>query len=269
MRLIRKYLTQLANGHPYFWFVGWTILPYFSFLLPHEKSYYAFRHLVCDGDGLFLDVGANNGLSALGFRKLVPNYRIFSVEANRHHEKALMNLVTKMTKFNYMIAAAGNVRDRLTLHTASYHGIKLHTGTSLSQDHMRSGYVHNFSPAVVKKLVWNQDVVDVIPLDELNLNPNIIKTDVEGFDIQVLQGLMNTIKLSRPHILVEFNATMLEELTAICRCINYEMYVYEWNSDSFSLFDEKKVLRELFVSMTPVNLFLIPAEKTGKLPLAL
>jgi FkbM family methyltransferase len=266
MRVIRQWLTRLANGNPYFWYIGWSILPHFSFLLPHEKSYYAFRHLGTGADGLFLDVGANNGLSAQGFRKLVPNYRIFSVEANRHHEPSLKRLAQKMRRFEYLIAAAGSVRANLTLYTASYRGIKLHTGTSLSQEHMKSGYAHNFSPSVVKDLVWSEDKVDVIPLDELGLKPDIIKTDAEGYDYEVLAGLSDTIKAHRPHVLIEFSAEMIDRLTSFCNELNYGMYVYDWNRDCFSSFDSARELSELASGVIPVNLFLMPAEKTRNLP---
>lgn len=267
MRAIRQWLTRLANSNPYFWFLGWSMLPHLSFLLPHEKSYYAFRHLANGADGLFLDIGANNGLSARGFRKLVPGYRIFSVEANRHHEPALKMLMARMSRFEYLIAAAGSARDQLTLYTASYRGIKLHTGTSLSQEHMKTGYAHNFSPSVVRELVWSKDMVDVIPLDELCLKPTIVKTDAEGYDYQVLLGLSDTIKSCRPHILVEFNAGMLNQIKSMCEELDYGMYVYDWNVDRFSPFDTTRVLRELAHSLTPVNLFLIPSEKAGRLPL--
>jgi hypothetical protein len=53
------------------------------FLLPHDKSYRALRHFITlRPNGLFLDVGANDGISALSFRRFDKTYRILSLEPN-------------------------------------------------------------------------------------------------------------------------------------------------------------------------------------------
>src|SRR5882672_10492632 len=57
----------------------------FPFLLPHEKDYFGLQSLLSDGDGLFLDIGANDGVSALSFRSINSRYSILSVEPNAMH----------------------------------------------------------------------------------------------------------------------------------------------------------------------------------------
>src|SRR5712691_5873297 len=70
---------------PFFWELGRRA----PFLLPHDKSYYGFRYFAKAGGGLFLDIGANNGITALGIHKVLPEYAIFSVEADPAHMPAL------------------------------------------------------------------------------------------------------------------------------------------------------------------------------------
>jgi FkbM family methyltransferase len=51
------------------------------------------------------------------------------------------------------------------------------------------------------------DVVDIIPLDQLELERcNLIKIDVEGMECSVIKGAEKTIKKCRPYIFVENNS---------------------------------------------------------------
>jgi hypothetical protein len=75
---LARLAVHVAELHPYTWTLAWLCVRHFSFLLPHDKSYYALRHFIAlKPNGLFLDVGANDGISALSFRYLDYNYRIF------------------------------------------------------------------------------------------------------------------------------------------------------------------------------------------------
>jgi len=267
-RRLKYLMAEVVNSHPYIWLVAWRLMPHLPFLLPHEKSYYAFKHLVSEEEGLFLDVGANNGLSALGFRRLIPHYRIFSIEANRHHEPALNKLKRKLDKFDYLITGAGHVRSQFTLHTAMYKGVCLHTGASLNLEYLRKGLAHNFSQRVVERITWTQQVVDVIPLDDLHLKPDIIKIDAEGFDYEVLLGLKQTISTHRPSVLVEYSLPLQERLEPFCQELSYLLFVYDHVCDRFARFDSERERRTHLKQGTPVNLFLIPFEKVPALPMA-
>lgn len=261
MKYLSSFLRRLANSHPYWWFIGWNIIPKLSFFLPHEKVYYAFRHFAKKDTGLFLDVGANNGMSALGFHKLIPHYNIMSIEANPQHIFALEKLKSKMSNFDFKIVAAGSEISKLTLYTASYNGIELHTGSSLNPDYMKRGYLHNFSKSIVNQLKWTEQLIDVVPLDVLNLNPDIIKIDAEGFDMEVIEGLSNTISKHRPFILIEYNYSLNDLMEVFCRDFNYSALIYVFDLDLFKLFDKNKEEVTLICDSNPLNVFLVPLEK--------
>jgi len=265
-RRVKVWLAELVNSHPYLWSIAWRLMPHLPFLLPHEKSYYAFEHLALGEDGLFLDVGANNGLSALGFRRMNRHYRIFSIEANPHHEPALRSLKQRLAKFDYRIVGAGHQHSQLTLHTAIYHGVILHTGASLNLEYLQKSLAHNFSRRVLERITWTHQVVDVIPLDDLQLRPDIIKIDAEGFDFEVLTGLKGTIAAHRPHVLVEYSPPLLERLQPLCQELSYALFVYDAVSDRFARFNSERELRTHMDHGTPVNLFVIPVEKVNGLP---
>lgn len=243
-------------------------MPHLGFLLPHEKSYYGFKHLATRKDGLFLDVGANNGLSALGFRHLVPHYRILSIEANRFHEPSLRRLKRKLRGFDYVITAAGHENSEFTLYTAMYGDIALHTGASLNLDYLKKGLEKYFPKRVVKRLTYNQQIVKVIKLDDLHVKPDIIKTDAEGFDFEVLVGLRETIAENRPSILVEYSAWLAEKIEPFCRELSYSLFIYNERSDRFAPFDSQREAHTYLNDRSPVNLFLIPHERVNALSMA-
>ena len=267
IRQLKNALARVVNSHPYFWFVAWRLIRHLPFLLPHEKSYYAFRHLAQEREGLFLDVGANDGLSALGFRKLVPHYRVHSIEANRLHEPSLRRLKAKLERFDYLITAAGDRTSEFTLHTAVYRGMVLHTGASLNLDYLRGALARAFPKRVVDHVTYDRQVVPVIKLDDLNLNPDIIKTDAEGFDYEVLVGLKGTILRNRPFILIEYSEPMTKELQALCKEISYDLLAYDERVDRFEAFDAAREKRKHLTDRSPVNLFLVPQEKISALPM--
>ena len=82
---------------------------------PHDPAYAAFRHLP-RRDGIFLDVGANAGMSALSFRVFRPDVPIFSVEPNPFHGPDLEFLKRRVLRdFDYKLIGAGAEPHVLTL----------------------------------------------------------------------------------------------------------------------------------------------------------
>jgi hypothetical protein len=91
-----------------------TELARYALRKPHEPEFAAFG-LFPDSTGLFLDIGANSGASALSFRiynKLSP---ILSIEANPFHRSDLEQLKRLLQGFDYRLAAAAEHPGELTL----------------------------------------------------------------------------------------------------------------------------------------------------------
>ena len=115
---------QLAQRHPRLWKLAWDAIHRLPFLLPHDKSYRALRHFIAlKPEGLFLDVGANDGISALSFRRFSKSYRILSLEPNALLEPALKKLKASDPHFDYRMIGAGAVAGRTKF-------LFLSTGTS-------------------------------------------------------------------------------------------------------------------------------------------
>src|SRR5690349_3822915 len=103
-----KWSVERLFMHNFFlYFVTKKAFHVFPFLLPHEKDYFGLKLLLPEGDGLFLDIGANDGVSALSFRRINSTYAIFSVEPNPIQEPSLQRVKRRLKRFEFRLCAAG------------------------------------------------------------------------------------------------------------------------------------------------------------------
>lgn len=218
---------RCIDSHPMFYTGAKRLVHYLPFLLPHEKSFYGLMHFTNDGDGLFLDVGANDGISALSFRRINQTYTIFSIEPNELHLDSLNRLKKKLKHFDFKIIAAGDSPSQLQLNTPIINGVPIHSAASLDRDLLLKNLRAALPQKQFDKLKLHSQSVEVIPLDSLNLKPDIIKVDVEGFDDKVLTGLKGTIKKSRPVIFVEFQKASSKNIENLLTPLNYQIYRYD------------------------------------------
>ena len=224
-----------------------------------------FRHFIkAAPDGLFLDVGANDGISVLSFRKFDQNYQIFSVEPNLMLEPALRKIRLKDKRFDFRMIGAGAVRSRVRFFVPTYRGIVLHTFTSSKPEQVRGALAATFGNSVAKSAKVEAVENDVIQLDDLNLDPTIIKIDAEGFDYQILLGLDATLARSRPFLVIELAWTERDDIASYLGARNYSLLAYDNASDRFSLDVET------YRSNKPGqrNFFAAPNEKLDLLPLS-
>src|ERR1700682_968565 len=106
-----KTISALVQRHPVTWRGAWSLVHHLPFLLPHDASYRGVKHLGLPANGLLLDVGANDGISALSLRRLLPDNPVLSVEISPRHEPTLRRLKTRMKGFDYVLVGAGEVHD--------------------------------------------------------------------------------------------------------------------------------------------------------------
>ena len=199
MLLKLKYaIAESVKRNPWTWHVVWNALPRIPLLLPHDKSYYGFAHLTGSVDGLFLDVGANNGITAAGFRKLNRRYRILALEASRIHAPALERLKQKMEGFDYRITGVGKAGGSFRLFTPIFRGIPIHTHASASRGYMDVALRRDFPARVVDRVTVDEQTVEIIPIDSLDLSPSLVKIDIEGGDFDAVLGMQKTIARCRP-----------------------------------------------------------------------
>ena len=205
---LKHKLAQIADSNVFVSYFIYRLLTRATFLLPHDRSYYAFRYFFDSRpEGLFLDLGANNGISALSFRRLNKSYDIFSIEPNMAHQKSLQRIAGKDNKFQFRMEGVGEKSESLVFFIPYYYGLTLHTAVSCDRSFLMD-QIKSIGVSVDKVRI-REHLVAITPVDSLGLFPALIKIDCEGHELPILKGAKKTIINSQPVILMEYSQDIL------------------------------------------------------------
>lgn len=226
MRLSRIKLQLARNRHLYRWTLFSLNLLRFLLRRPHEPDFAAFAGFD-ERPGIFLDIGANIGQSALAFRIFNRRTPILSIEANRLHETELRLVRRLLKRFDYLISAAGEQPGSATLHVPVFRGLPLTGEASLDAGAVRRPWwVQQTAGASAGEPIEVLEVpVTIRRLDDLRLEPAFVKIDVEGAEGQVLRGMAETIARHRPIFLIE-DAGSHDEVSGLLLAHGYAPYEY-------------------------------------------
>jgi FkbM family methyltransferase len=170
-----------------------------------------------------LDIGANIGQSSYTFRKIFPNAEIHAFEPNPLIFEVLRKNLKK-SKIQVYNFGLGQVNSTSKIYIPEYKNV-LFTGLGSCSQKQAENYLKrniiNFNSS--KFSIFIQEIM-IKTGDSLNFIPDFIKIDVEGFEVGVLRGLMDTIKKHRPIVLVECSNSYYEvnKLFNICSYHNLE-----------------------------------------------
>lgn len=174
----------------------------FRFLFNDEQ--FLIPYIKCNG--VFVDVGANFG----SWTKFMLNkkYEVHAFDPSPKAIKILNCLRKQHSNLTVYPCALGETRKKAKL--------KLHSNcghNSLVQEK------NDFTNSTLE--------VEVRTLDSFKLkHVGFIKIDVEGYEIQVLKGAMNTIKKDKPRMIIEIHKPFKKHLKTITRMLNPLDYAF-------------------------------------------
>jgi FkbM family methyltransferase len=234
----------------------------------HEADFEVFKCL-SEVDGLVLDVGASRGQSALSILGRTNRLRVCSIEPNRKHRWSLILIrLLHPLRFSFRLVAAGDETSRKTLYVPGRRASGLSAQGSLDPAEFEKDYVHQrlaesgFDAS--DKSGYRLVSVSVVPLDSLNLAPDLIKLDVEGFEQQALKGLENTLNNHCPALLIEINNP--ERWLPHLEKLGYDFFYYDEPDRSLRVCVDRTGVLNLFClnrnSNSPITRILKDIVKT-------
>lgn len=247
-KILRYIFLSFPNFYDFLYHIKNSFLLSFYLKKVHEDDFNGFKLLSEKRPQLFLDIGANAGMSALSIFLVKPNAKVISFEPNPIHYSYLDKIGAKFRNFKYYQFGLGNEEKTLNFYYPIYNGRKMTALGSFEYDEaknwLNSKRVYFFDES---KLEIERIQANVKLLDSLNLDPEFIKMDVEGFEYQVLLGAKKTIARARPIFLIE-GVNENSDVHIFFKRIDY--CVYGYSNGRFALND-----------FSEINNFLIPREK--------
>lgn len=181
----------------------------------------------------FIDVGAHCGIFSSAYCYLVQNHSCYSIEPIKSHTDRI-HRIAQLNNFNmkaFNMALNNYVGDN------KYYGD--HMVNFVDEDFKKAP--HNFSDQT------ETFDVKVTTLDELvkthGISPEVIKLDVEGYEIPVLEKSVETLSKYPCHLFIETHRdeckTLGWKVETICDYITHEDYVMYSHDFSYEIHDLK------------------------------
>ena len=172
--------------------------------IPHERDFQALRNLKPPSGRVLVDVGANQGQSIESMSIYLPTARIVSFEANPNLARKLQARYARTGRIAVVMRGLADVRGTFPLYVPSYRGYEYDGLASLDKTAAASWIseqtVFSFDPA---RLTIAKLECEISTLDDEKLAPWFIKVDVQGYEYNVLQGGMKTLREYEPVLLIE------------------------------------------------------------------
>lgn len=186
---------------------------------PDEPDLCGFAVLAGSGP-LIADIGANGGQSAVALSFIVPDARIVSFEPNPvlWSELAFVRRLLG-PRFERRQLGLGPEAARMQLHVPAVGGLPITTRASLTEQGAREQATRLAADTGRTVEILSVEV-PVEPFDSLGLKPAGIKIDVEGYEYEVLRGMIETLRDVRPLVMLECNARD-DECVALLKPLGY------------------------------------------------
>lgn len=179
-----------------------------------------------DQELVFLDVGGNRGFIIDVMLRKNKHCKIYSFEPNPEIYKHTNNRFRNNPRVKMYNFGLGEQLGAFKLYVPVYRGYIFDGLGSLSPQFDDTWLASTLLFYNKNKLYIREFVCEIKRLDDLNLNPFFMKVDVEGAELSVINGSLQTISTSHPIILIESGNQDIEILNLLSR-FGYRMYRYE------------------------------------------
>ena len=194
---------------------------------PAESDFEALRLIPGMDDALAIDIGANRGDTIQAICMRTRNTKVIGFEPNPLVFSRLHRIYKRNPKVKLFNFGLSNTDEIVTLNVPFYKNF-MFDGLASFDVESALGWLKGRIFFYSDKLLRLRKIdCCLTPLDTLELAPAFIKIDVQGFEYQVLCGAVNTIRRSRPAILIE---TPSSQVVSLMKKLNYQPFRYDGKS---------------------------------------
>ncbi len=188
----------------------------------HDPDYLFFANFNELKNGLFVDVGANCGQSAISFAVVNKQMAIMSFEPNRTLEKDLKLVARAIgSRYCYHLFGLGHEDSRRDFFVPRVgRSLRTQEGTFVLEE------LTDAQDRIGKDYEIVNLEFDIINFDRLNLAPTFVKIDVQGFELSVVTGMTTTLEKCRPLLMIENNA-QIDAIGQELARMDYELFSYD------------------------------------------
>ena len=175
------------------------------------------------------DIGGYIGMYSLFFGKVVGKKgKVFTFEPNpENYEELTFNVkLNKLKNIKTYLLAIGSKKTKLELTVPNYSS-RGSLEPLIKKQICKEGCCNTFKVAV--------ETIDSLIKRKLLTKPDFIKIDVEGFETEVLKGMIKTMKRFKPELFIEIHGKLKKETVKIILERDYSIYHVESDTTITSL----------------------------------
>ena len=207
---------------------------------PHEVDIHLLARL--EGmQGMVLDLGANAAVFANSLFMINNTLKVQSWEPNKSLRRYLIaTLLLHPRRFRYRLLAAGEHNHQVDLHIPVTLSADLSPSASLDPAEFEKDYVKKRLENVTGKpqsVDFKRQRVRVQAVDDARLHPDVIKIDVEGWELEALLGLRQTLQRCHPLLMIEKNN--IDRWLGFLRDLGYILYSYNHERTRLNVIGER------------------------------
>ena len=205
---------------------------------------------------IILDIGANDGSSYKIIRKFVKEVKIISFEPIKHNFEKLKKIKKKDNLFKCLNFALSNHNKNINFFTPYFKTYALTQFAGINKAEIKNRLKKSFFlKDILNKVHFKKSLIKPKILDNLKLNPSFIKMDIEGHELECIQGSLKTIKKNNPIIMVEYDRKICNKISIILKKYNYQKYFYNKNNNKIEKLNNQKVFNIFYINKNFLKFF--------------
>ena len=220
-----SFLEKIIRGNGLIYFLIRNIVIHFNIF---EEDFKILKKYFGNTKINIIDIGASDGISANFFSKNLNVNKIYCYEPHKYFIKKLINYKKKNKK---IILKKYGISYKQIKKIVYYPIIKLFnftfpllTYTYYNKDLLKKQIKLDFYNH--KKITIDKTTLKLKKFKNINNKIDLIKIDVNGFELDVVKGILNQIKRDRPVIVIE-NNSQINKINIILKKIRYKKFYSE------------------------------------------